>query len=386
MSPRKQITYSNRPTHAARVAHKTGEKMFRTYDTSHIRPKRSKAPAIIFCIVLVLILLAVLGFGVRPMLQSCAPTESDPAASVLAEGQQVELTIPEGSGAQAIAELLEANGVIADADAFLSQVMADGSDASLLPGSYLFTGPVTLSEVIAQLVSGPNVQAPSLTIPEGLTVAQTAERVAEAYEGAVTAEDFLAAANNAAAYEADYPFVAGAYNNSLEGFLFPKTYALLEEPTADAVVRQMLDQYQTEVASVDYSYAEGQGLSQYQVLVIASLIEREAALDEERPLVSSVIYNRLNTGMALQIDATIAYAAGTTEITQEDLDTDGPFNTYLNPGLVPGPICSPGLSSIQAAAQPAETSYLYYVVSGAGDGSHIFSEVYEDHLSAIENS
>ena len=122
------------------------------------------------------------------------------------------------------------------------------------------------------------------------------------------------------------------------------------------------------------------------MLVIASLIEREASLDDERPLVSSVIYNRLAADMLLQIDATIAYAAGTTEITQEDLDTDGPFNTYLNRGLPPGPICSPGLASLTAAAAPADTTYLYYVVTGNGDGSHNFSETYEEHQSNVAQS
>lgn len=381
MTPRKQVTYSNRPNHAARAAHRAGERQFKTYDTSHIRPKKSKAP-IIVAIILAIIVLGGLGWGGYTLFTSCSSTQE--AAETLGEGESVTITIPAGSGAKAISELLLDNRVIGDATAFVNLVSQNGQESALKPGTYTFTGPLTTDEVIDMLVAGPNEE--SFTVPEGYTVQQTAARVAEAYPDSITAEDFLSLANDAAAYEADYPFVAGAYNNSLEGFLFPKTYPLIPGATADAVVRQMLDQYRAEIATIDLSAAEQRGLSSYQVLVIASLIEREASLDDERPLVSSVIYNRLAADMLLQIDATIAYASGTTDITQQDLDTDGPFNTYLNRGLVPGPICSPGLSSLQAAAQPADTAYLYYVVTSAGDGSHNFSETYEEHQNNIAQS
>lgn len=381
MTPRKQVTYSNRPNHAARAAHRAGERQFKTYDTSHIRPKKSKAP-IIVAIILAIVVIGGLGWGGFTLFKSCSAPQA--AAETLAEGESATVTIPEGSGAMTIAELLFDNHVIADSSEFVGLVTKDGHESALKPGTYTFTGPLTVDDVIGQLVAGPS-QA-SFTVPEGLTVQQTAQRVAEAYPDTITAEDFLACANNASAYEADYPFVAGAYNNALEGFLFPKTYPLIANATADAVVRQMLDQYKAETAAIDYSYAEQQGLSSYQVLVLASLIEREASLDDERPTVSSVIYNRLASGMLLQIDATIAYAAGTSDISQSDLDAEGPFNTYLNKGLTPGPICSPGLPSLKAAAQPADTPYLFYVVSGAGDGSHNFSETYEEHQENIAQS
>lgn len=382
MTPRKQVTYSNRPNHAARAAHRAGERQFKTYDTSHIRPKKSKAP-IVFAIILAVIVIGGLGWGGYTLFTSCS-SNAPTAVETLAEGESVTVIIPEGSGAKAISELLLDNRVIGDSTEFVNRVTETGQESALKPGTYTFAGPVTLDGVIDTLVAGPSAE--SFTVPEGFTVSQTAERVAEAYPGTITAEDFLACVNDASAYAADYPFVDGAYNNSLEGFLFPKTYPLVDGATADSVVRQMLDQYKAEIAGIDFSYAEQHNLGQYQVLVIASLIEREASLDDERPLVSSVIYNRLAADMLLQIDATIAYAAGTTEITQEDLDTDGPFNTYLNRGLPPGPICSPGLASLTAAAAPADTTYLYYVVTGNGDGSHNFSETYEEHQNNVAQS
>ncbi|WP_139650704.1 endolytic transglycosylase MltG [Raoultibacter phocaeensis] len=381
MAPRRQVTYSNRPNHAARAAHRAGERQFKTYDTSHIRPKKSKAP-IIVAIILAIVVIGGLGWGGFTLFKSCSAEPA--AAETLAEGESVTLTIPEGSGAMTISELLFNNRVIGDSSEFVKFVTGAGHESALKPGTYTFTGPLTTEDVVGMLVAGPGDE--SFTVPEGFTIRQTAERVAEAYPDTITAEEFLARASDASAYEADYPFVAGAYDNTLEGFLFPKTYPLIADATADAVVRQMLDQYKTEIATIDFSYAEQQGLNQYQVLIVASLIEREASLDDERPTVSSVIYNRMAADMLLQIDATIAYAKGSTEITQEDLDTDGPFNTYLNKGLPPGPICSPGLSSLKAAAQPADTTYLYYVVSGAGDGSHNFSETYEEHQNNIAQS
>lgn len=382
MTPRRQVTYSNRPNHAARAAHRAGERQFKTYDTSHIRPKKSKAP-IIFAIVLAIIVIGGLGWGGYTLFTSCSSSVPT-AAETLAAGESATVIIPEGSGAKAISELLLDNRVIGDATEFVNQVTANGQESALKPGTYTFTGPLALDDVIDTLVAGPSAE--SFTVPEGFTVSQTADRVAEAYPGTITAEDFLACVNDASAYAADYPFVADAYNNTLEGFLFPKTYPLIDGATADSVVRQMLDQYKSEIAGIDFSAAEARGLTEYQVLIVASLIEREASLDDERPLVSSVIYNRLSSDMLLQIDATIAYAAGTTEITQEDLDTDGPFNTYLNKGLPPGPICSPGLASLEAAAAPADTSYLYYVVTGEGDGSHNFSETYEEHQNNVAQS
>ncbi|MEG0503340.1 MAG: endolytic transglycosylase MltG [Raoultibacter sp.] len=379
MTPRKQVTYSSRPNHAARVAHKAGERQFRTYDTSHIRPKKSKTP-IIFAIVLAIIVLGGLGWGGYTLFTSCSSTAT---ASVLAEGESVTVTIPEGSGAKAIGDLLVQNGVIADSAEFVRIVTSDGRDASLKPGMYTFTGPLTLQETIDQLVVGPNAAGLSLTIPEGYTIARIADAVAEATSGKVTAADFTAAAHNASAYAADFPFVADAYNNSLEGFLFPKTYPLEDSATADSIVRQMLAQYKTETAGLDYAFAESAGLTPYDVLKLASVVEKEATADN-RAKVASVFYNRLAISMPLQSDATTAYVVGG-DPTPDDLKVEGPYNTYLNNGLPAGPICSPGLDCIKAVLAPETTTYLYFyfVPNDAGGMDYFFSETYDEHLAAI---
>ena len=149
-------------------------------------------------------------------------------------------------------------------------------------------------------------------------------------------------------------------------------------PTADDIIRKLLDQFVSETASLDLDKGAN-GLSAQQIVTMASLIERETAVDSERPTVASVIYNRLEVDMPLQIDAAIVYArgGGSQAVTYSDLEIDSPYNVYKNYGLTPGPICSPSISSIKAALNPDKTDYLYYVASAAGDGTHKFSSDYE---------
>lgn len=377
MSSRKRITYSSHPNHAARSAHARGERQFRTYDTSHIRPKKSKGP-VIFSIILALLVLGLLIWGGSTMLKSCG-------VASLPEGETVTVEIPEGSGAKAIGTILQEAGVIASSNEFVTRATDLGVGGELKPGIYTFTGGMTLDEVISVLRVGPDGASTgeTFTIPEGYKLQDTAARVAEAFEGSITAEDFLACAQNASAYESDYPFVAGAYDNSLEGFLFPKTYPVNAGATADSVVRMMLSQYQTEIASLDFSYAESQGLSAYDVLKLASVIEKEATADN-RATVSSVFYNRLATGMPLQSDATTAYVVGR-DPSAEDIESDTtPYSTYNNEGLPAGPICSPGLACLQAACSPEQTNYFYFYFKEVdGEMVYYFSETYEEHNEAI---
>ncbi len=382
MSPRKQITYSSRPNHAARAAHRAGERQFRTYDTSPLRPRHN--PVVIVAAVLVaLLIIGGLGFGGFTLFRSCT-TQTE--IETLADGESVTVTIASGSGAKAIAAVLLDNRVISNKKDFVTAVQDGGYESSLKPGDYIFTGPVTLDEVIALLVSGPNANALMLTIPEGYTLASIASAVEEVTEGTIPAEDFTAAATNASAYEEDFPFVADAYNGTLEGFLFPKTYAIADDETADSLIRKMLKQYKKEVADLDYSYAEDAGLSAYDVLILASIVEKEAAADN-RATVASVFYNRLSIDMALQSDATTAYEIGA-DPTAQDVATDGVYNTYTNKGLTPSPICSPGLESIQAVLAPESTNYLYFYFATNDDGELVYSfiETYDQHLAAINGS
>lgn len=302
------------------------------------------------------------------------------------EEAETTVEIPSGYGTGDIARLLREDGVIASTTAFIQAVTASGAEGTLQAGTYTFTQNMTYEQIVNMLVAGPTATGVSITIPEGFTVAQTAQRFADTFD--FTYEEFMAQAK-ASNYVGEFTFLNGAYNDSLEGFLFPKTYTFDEdeEVTPDVAIRTMLKQYQSETSSIDWSNV-GQGgttLTQYQVICMASLIERETAVDDERANVASVIYNRLNAGWYLQIDAAIAYALNKTDLlTYDDLTVDSPYNTYTNTGLVPGPICSPSMSSINAVLNANQTDYYYYVASSALDGTHVFCTS-EDEFNAARD-
>ncbi len=219
-----------------------------------------------------------------------------------------------------------------------------------------------------------------LTIPEGFTVKQIAARLGDL--GVFSADEFLAAA---AAGDYQVPLLPPEQAGNLEGLLFPKTYDITEGMRPRDLVQRLLDQFALEAAAVDFQRSRELGISPYQALIVASLIEREVVVEEERPLVAAVIYNRLRAGMKLQIDATVQYALPQWKerLTYEDLKVESPYNTYLHPGLPPAPICNPGKPSLEAALAPASVDYLYYVATGEG-GRHFFTADYQEFLRAKE--
>lgn len=375
MSPRKQITYSEHPNRAARSAHAKGEKAFRTYDTSYIRPKRSPLPAIIGVIVLIVALLAIV-FGVFNFMRGCS------SSHMLAEGRSAEITIEEGEGAKSVGQTLADAGLISNANEFTDRVAALNADGTLQPGTYTLVSGQSIDDMI-KIMQTPATADKTFTIPEGSTIAQTADIVATASEGRISADDFKNAASNASTYAGSYSFLADVGENSLEGFLFPKTYPINDESTADSAIRAMLDQFASETAGLDYSYPESLGYSRYDVVKLASIIERETD-DQFRDRVAGVFYNRMAIGMQLQSDATTAYYIGH-EPSPEDLQDYNEYNTYLNYGLPPTPINSPSLGCLQAACQPEETSYLYFFIAPDESGTvqHSFSETYEEHQTTF---
>jgi UPF0755 protein len=223
----------------------------------------------------------------------------------------------------------------------------------------------------------PAIETFRVTLPEGLTLKQTAMKVGEATEGNISAGAFEAAAKEGGY---NYSFLAGA-NGNLEGFLFPKTYELTSRTSDRAAVNMLLKQFRIETENLEWSRTQSLGVSQYQVVIVASLIEKEAKLPEDRPLIASVIYNRLKRNMKLGIDATVQYALGQwkPELSNEDLQVDSPYNTYKIEGLPPAPICNPGFESIRAALFPGATDYLYYILTGS-DGKHSFTADYNEFL------
>ena len=339
------------------------------------QPKHDKKKTVVAIVAIAVAVVLVLAGAVFAFTRLTSP-------AVTQEQGEVRVSIPAGYGAGDIAQLLRDSGVIASTKDFVQAVSAGGAEANLKPGTYTFERNAPTESIVAALVAGPELGV-TVVIPEGLTVSQTAERVANAFEH-ISYDDFMSHAK-ASNYVGDFGFLQGVYNDSLEGFLFPKTYLFDEEATVDTVIRTMLTQFQNETAGVDWS-AAAQGdvaLTQYQVVTMASLVERETALASERPVVASVMFNRLNQGMLLQIDATIAYILNKSDlITYDDLQVDSPYNLYLNYGLCPGPICSPSLDSIQAVVAADTTDYLSYVASASLDGSHPFAATYEEFEAA----
>lgn len=175
---------------------------------------------------------------------------------------------------------------------------------------------------------------------------------------------------------------------SLEGFLFPATYDVYSTTTVDDLVEQQLAAYADRTAGIDYRPANRRNLTRYDVLIIASMVEREVRVPEERRIVAGVMYNRLRNDMRLDIDATVQYALGEwkAELTVDDLAIDSPYNTRRFPGLPPGPICNPGEASLQAAARPANTDFLYYVAKNDGSGGHYFARTPEEFDQAVARS
>lgn len=341
--------------------------------------RRSKLPVIIGALVAVLAIAAIVLLAV-PAVSSLFGGGGEKVVA----GQAVTVTIPDGASGDAIASLLSENHVVENPKDYYAAVKKLNADMSLKPGTYSFTTGMDAQKVVQQLMEGPNASG-SLTIPEGLTVDQVADRVAQAYDS-ITADDFKAQAK-ASNYVSDYAFLADAADDSLEGFLCPKTYDLGSSPSADAVIRAMLDQYKTEAASLDFKAGEaaikeryGVEMSDYDIISLASIVEREGLNAGQRAHVASVFYNRLAGKMPgglryLNSDATMMYVTGG-EVTAEDLQQDSPYNSYKHEGLPPTPICSPSLEAIKATLNPTDSDDLYFYIT---QDEEYFSQTYEEH-------
>jgi len=304
----------------------------------------------------------------------------------VASGQPVHITISEGSDTKSIADVLASEGVIENAAMFRLRARVDAVDGKLRPGEYDLTTGMPYRTVVDLLLAGPPLETVTVTIPEGFTVEQIAERL-EKQVGIPAAEFSELALKESGSFSAEYEFLQGEPTGSLEGYLFPKTYQIVNGSSARDVVGIMLAQFAAEIEEVDLEDAKSKNLDLHDVVTIASMIEREARVAEERPIVSSVIHNRLKRKMRLEIDATIEYILPGTRprLLNRHLKIDSPYNTYMYGGLPPGPIASPGLASLEAAAHPVQTDYLYYVLTGT-DGSHTFTKTFEEFLIAKERS
>lgn len=309
-------------------------------------------------------------------------------------GEPVRFTIERGSSSEQIAEVLETSGMIRNAKVFSYYLKFKGEGSRFQAGEYEMTPGLTLDEIIAKLNQGDVVKVEMIrfTIPEGFTVKQIAERIGEL--GYASSEDILALTAKPQNFMSEA--IKEIPDNDqlsywLEGYLFPETYEMEKGSDAKQIVERMLAELDSKLGQLPEGWEaqlEANGITFHEMMTIASLIEREVVVDVERPVVASVIYNRLEIGQALQIDATVQYALGEQKerLLYEDLEIDSPYNTYKNPGLPPGPIASPSLASIEAALYPAESEYFFYVTKKDGTHEHLFAETYDEHLSNIEKS
>ncbi|WP_370325050.1 endolytic transglycosylase MltG [Euzebya sp.] len=306
----------------------------------------------------------------------------------LADGP-VTLTIPEGTGAREVAQILEDNGVVASASAFTASASIGGRASQIKPGTYTLDPQASTDDLLDQLVAGPaGAEVFRVTIPEGLTVPQTLERIADAEGSPFTVEQLREALALVAIPEwvpPDRELPDGA--EAFEGLLFPNTYEFTVEEAPEQVLTRLVQE--TDAVVNEVGAASRNGLSLYETLTLGSLIEREARVADERPVISSVIHNRIEDGIALNIDATVVYgitiATGERpdRLLTEDYSFDTPWSTYVYPGLPPTPISGVGRASLEAAAGPADTGFYYYVVENPETGEHRFSETLEEHNQAI---
>ena len=378
----KPQVYSNYPreSRATRQAHAKGYREFQSYDTSAIRPPKKRWPRVLAAII-ALIVVAGLFAGAFFFFKSC--TNDGDAGGTLAEGKEVAFVIEEGSLASTVSNNLVKAGLIGDASKFTKRLTERKADTALAAGTYTLKGGMSMDEIIDIFIKGPGMSVYTVTVPEGSRLTEIAAAVEKTTGGRVTAAQFLEQASDASKYASAYPFLSEAGTNSLEGFLFPKTYDVGQNGTADSIIKMMLTQYQKETETLNYSYPESQGLNKYQALILASIVEKEGSPNTKRKI-ASVFYNRLAIDMALQSDATTMYEVGR-EPTAEEVHADTPYGTYTRTGLTPTPICSPSLDAIQAVCDPEKTNYLYFVFKVDGDGvlQCYFSETYDEHLAAI---
>ena len=291
------------------------------------------------------------------------------------EHAPVTFTVEPGTAGSTVVRDLHEAGVVRCEAVARWDLRRTGLGGSIRAGTYELETDMAPAGVFAILSSPPpEVPTSRLTIPEGYRLSQIAARVEE--DLGIPARRFLRAAEDA---DWALPPYLPAEATSPEGFLFPDTYDFRTDGTsASDVIERLLAQFATEAATLPWENADALGVSPYEVVVIASMIEEEARVDGDRPLIAAVIYNRLAVGMTLGIDATLQYVDPdpSNGLVASDFEIESPYNTRRSAGLPPTPIASPGLASLRAALEPADVEFLYYVLCGA-DGSHAFSESFD---------
>ena len=297
-----------------------------------------------------------------------------------ADGQTVAIEVPAGAGVGGIGDLLAEKGVISSSLMFQIRATVSGKRSELYHGDHVFREGMSYAAALDELGNQPQKAVLTVVIPEGLSRSEAADTV----EAAGLPGNYMEATVSSKLLNPDDYGAQGKAEN-LEGFLFPATYEL--EPGSDVsdLVDQQLEAFKDNIAGVNMKNAKSKNLTTYDVLTIASMVEREVSVASERATVAAVVYNRLSLGEPLFIDATTRFALDnwTEPLTESDLAVDSPYNTRTNAGLPPGPIGSPGLASIEAAARPADTDVWLYVVKPGTCGEHVFSNSLDEHNANV---
>ena len=300
------------------------------------------------------------------------------------EGNDVPFVVEQGEGAGAVADRLEEMGIIDSSVAFsLKYKLGASSYDNIYYGQRTIKNGMSLDDILTLITTPVSSGTFSMTIPEGYSIEMIANMLAK--DGVCSHDEFISAVESD---QYDYKFLKylpdSGYRYKLEGFLFPNTYEFFNGVSATEIVDTLLATFEREYDKNFDSYD-----NIFEIVTKASIVEREAVLDSERAKIAGVINNRIESDMLLQIDATVVYAKSAglydmTQVTYEDLEVVSPYNTYKNKGLTPGPICNPGIDSIVAAANPESHSYLFYHTDEKKkDGSHIFTETFDDHVSTM---
>lgn len=291
------------------------------------------------------------------------------------QGQDQDIPVYSKTTAREIAKSLQEKGIIHFSTPFLVLTKLTHADRKLKAGLYRLNPRMSLWGVMTTLSEGKS-ELMALKVPEGYTTDQIAQELERLK--VISAADFMKIAQD--------PILLknlGIKGPSVEGFLFPQTYRVPISANGEALVNLMVRQFYNTVGNDFESRCSQRGLTPYQAVILASIVEKEAQRAEERPIIAGVMYNRLHKKIRLEVNATLNYVLATKRawLTNAQLNTQSPYNTYQHRGLPPTPICNPGLASIQAVLDPADVPYLYYVAQG--DGSHVFATTFEEHQKNV---
>jgi UPF0755 protein len=330
--------------------------------------------------VVIVVVALVIFAGARQLYENLATTNQMEPAIVL-------VRVNPGDGPAEISQTLEDEGVIRSGLIFRSIVRLRNVGGKFTAGDFQIVRGMSMNQIIDVLTAPPKIEEVSVTFREGLRVEEYAAILKE--KGVIESEEeFLKATKE------DYDFEFLRFRPSgvgLDGYLFPDTYRFVKGTEPRDVITRMLENFDRRVTPEMRAQADAQKRTIHQIITLASIVEREAQKPEERATIAGVYVNRLDQNMPLQADPTVQYAIGKAddwwpkgETLADALKQPGPFNTYLSPGLPPGPICNPGLAAIQAALQPEKHDYLYFVAKG--DGSHAFAKTLDEHNENVRRS